>query len=64
VDPIELVAVGAWAFVVSVIGRLAGLVLDNLRLPVVLLFASTPAASSLADGGRPRRADRRSTANH
>jgi uncharacterized membrane protein YfcA len=48
-DALALIAVGMWAFVVSVIGGLAGLVLGNLRLPVMLLFASSPAAGAGAN---------------
>lgn len=48
-DPIDLAAVAAWAFVVAVVGGLAGLVLGNLRLPVVLLVASSPAAGAGAN---------------
>ena len=41
--------VGVWAFVVSVIGGLVGLVLGNLRLPVVVQFSSSPAAGAGAN---------------
>jgi uncharacterized protein len=49
VEPVELVAVGVWAFAVSAIGGLVGLVLGNLRLPVVVLFATSPAAGAGAN---------------
>jgi uncharacterized protein len=49
VDALELIAVGGWAFVVSLVGGLVGLVLGNLRLPVVVLFASSPAAGAGAN---------------
>jgi hypothetical protein len=49
VEAWELVAVGAWAFVVSLIGGLVGLVLGNLRLPVVVQFSSSPAAGAGAN---------------
>lgn len=52
----ELIAVGVWAFVVSLIGGLVGLVLGNLRLPVVVQFSSSPAAgagANVAISGRP-----------
>lgn len=45
----ELIAVGAWAFVVSLFGGLVGLVLGNLRLPVVLAFATSPGAGAGAN---------------
>ena len=41
--------VGVWAFVVSLIGGLVGLVLGNLRLPVVVQFSSSPAAGAGAN---------------
>lgn len=47
--PVELVVVGVWAFVVSLVGGLVGLVLGNLRLPVIVLFASSPAAGAGAN---------------
>jgi uncharacterized membrane protein YfcA len=49
VAPVELIVVGAWAFVVSLVGGLVGLVLGNLRLPVMVLFASSPAAGAGAN---------------
>ena len=45
----ELIVVGVWAFVVSLIGGLVGLVLGNLRLPVVVQVSSTPAAGAGAN---------------
>jgi uncharacterized protein len=48
-EPVELIAVGAWAFVVSLVGGLVGLVLGNLRLPVMVLFATSPAAGAGAN---------------
>lgn len=45
----ELVVVGVWAFLVSLGGGLVGLVLGNLRLPVVVQFASSPAAGAGAN---------------
>jgi uncharacterized protein len=49
VEAWELIVVGAWAFVVSLIGGLVGLVLGNLRLPVVVQFSSSPAAGAGAN---------------
>jgi uncharacterized membrane protein YfcA len=46
---VELVAVAAWSFAVAVGGGLVGLVLGNMRLPVVLLAASSPAAGAGAN---------------
>lgn len=40
----ELAALALWCFLVALSGGLAGLVLGNIRLPVVLLLASSPAA--------------------
>jgi uncharacterized protein len=51
VDPLELVAFCAWCFAVALTGGLVGLVLGNIRLPVVLLAASSPAAGAGANIG-------------
>jgi uncharacterized protein len=48
-DALAIIAVGVWAFTVSLIGGLVGLVLGNLRLPVVVLFATSPAAGAGAN---------------
>jgi uncharacterized membrane protein YfcA len=47
----EYVALAAWCFLVALGGGLVGLVLGNLRLPVVLLLASSPAAGAGANIG-------------
>jgi uncharacterized protein len=47
----EYVALVAWCFVVALGGGLVGLVLGNLRLPAVLLLASSPAAGAGANVG-------------
>lgn len=49
VGPIELAAVAVWSFSVSVAGGLVGLVLGNLRLPLIVLVASSPAAGAGAN---------------
>jgi len=49
VEAWELIAVGTWAFVVALIGGLVGLVLGNLRLPVVVQLSSSPAAGAGAN---------------
>ena len=46
-----LVAVGLWCFVTALAGGLVGLVLGNIRLPVVVLAASSPAAGAGANIG-------------
>jgi uncharacterized protein len=46
---VELVALAVWAFIVSLVGGLAGLVLGNLRLPLVVQLASSPAAGAGAN---------------
>jgi uncharacterized protein len=46
---VDLVLLAAWCFVVALGGGLVGLVLGNLRLPVVLLVASSPAAGAGAN---------------
>jgi uncharacterized membrane protein YfcA len=48
-DAFELLAVVLWAFAVSLVGGIVGLVLGNLRLPVLLLFATSPAAGAGAN---------------
>lgn len=45
----DLVVVAAWSFAVAVAGGVAGLVLGNLRLPVLLQFSSSPAAGAGAN---------------
>ena len=45
----ELALLAIWCFVVALGGGLVGLVLGNLRLPVVLLIASSPAAGAGAN---------------
>jgi uncharacterized membrane protein YfcA len=51
VEALELVLFCAWCFVVAVAGGAVGLVLGNIRLPVVLLVASSPAAGAGANIG-------------
>jgi uncharacterized membrane protein YfcA len=46
-----IAAVAVWCFVVALAGGLVGLVLGNIRLPVVLLAASSPAAGAGANIG-------------
>ena len=48
-SPVELVVVFAWSFAVSFAGGLVGMVLGNLRLPVILLVGTTTAAASGAN---------------
>jgi uncharacterized protein len=45
----ELICVAVWSFAVAVAGGLAGLVLGNLRLPVVLQFSTSAAAGAGAN---------------
>lgn len=45
----ELALVAIWSFAVAVAGGIAGLVLGNLRLPVVLQFSSSAAAGAGAN---------------
>jgi uncharacterized membrane protein YfcA len=47
----EYVALAAWCFLVALGGGLVGLVLGNMRLPVVLLLATSPAAGAGANIG-------------
>jgi uncharacterized protein len=46
---LELVGVAAWSFAVAVAGGAVGLVLGNLRLPLFLLAASSPASAGGAN---------------
>ncbi|MFL5912290.1 MAG: sulfite exporter TauE/SafE family protein [Gaiellaceae bacterium] len=48
---LALVLLALWCFAVALAGGVAGLVLGNLRLPVVLLAATTPAAGAGANIG-------------
>ena len=41
---LTLAAVGLWCFIVAFVGGLLGLVLGNIRLPILLLAGSNPAA--------------------
>ncbi len=50
-DPFGLIAVCAWCFAVAMAGGLVGLVLGNIRLPVIVLVASSPAAGAGANIG-------------
>jgi uncharacterized membrane protein YfcA len=45
----DLVVVAIWSFAVALAGGVAGLVLGNLRLPVVLQFSSSAAAGAGAN---------------
>jgi uncharacterized membrane protein YfcA len=51
VDPLEVAAVAVWCFLVALIGGLVGLVLGNIRLPMILLAASSPAGGAGANIG-------------
>ena len=48
-EALELTLLAVWSFAVAVAGGIAGLVLGNLRLPVVIAFASSPAAGAGAN---------------
>ena len=47
----EYALLAAWCFVVALLGGFVGLVLGNLRLPLVVLLASTPGAGAGANIG-------------
>jgi uncharacterized membrane protein YfcA len=51
VDAFELILFCAWCFLVALAGGAVGLVLGNIRLPAVLLIASSPAAGAGANIG-------------
>lgn len=48
-DAATLIGVGIWCFVVALAGGLVGLVLGNIRLPVMLFAAASPAAAGGAN---------------
>lgn len=48
-EVLGLIAFVAWCFAVAFAGGLVGLVLGNIRLPALLLFASSPAAGAGAN---------------
>jgi uncharacterized protein len=50
-DALLLVAVGLWCFLTAFAGGLVGLVLGNIRLPVLVFAASSPAAGAGANIG-------------
>jgi uncharacterized membrane protein YfcA len=50
-DAVELIAFCAWCFTMALVGGAVGIVLGNVRLPVVLLVASSPAAGAGANIG-------------
>jgi uncharacterized membrane protein YfcA len=50
-EALELILFCAWCFAVALAGGAVGLVLGNIRLPVVLLVASSPAAAAGANIG-------------
>jgi uncharacterized membrane protein YfcA len=49
VSPLELIAVAIWSFIVSFFGGMVGMVLGNLRLPLVVLVGSSAAAAAGAN---------------
>jgi len=50
-DPLAVIAVVTWCFAVALAGGLVGLVLGNIRLPVILLAASSPSTGAGANIG-------------
>ncbi len=48
-DALPLIALAVWSFAIALAGGVAGLVLGNLRLPLVVLLASSPAAAAGAN---------------
>jgi uncharacterized membrane protein YfcA len=50
-DALLLAGVALWCFLTAVAGGLVGLVLGNIRLPVIVLAASSPAAGAGANIG-------------
>ena len=48
-SPLELSSVAIWSFAVALAGGVAGLVLGNLRLPLILQFSSSTSAGAGAN---------------
>lgn len=48
-SPLELILVAVWAFTVSFFGGMVGMVLGNLRLPLIVLVGSSAAAAAGAN---------------
>jgi hypothetical protein len=48
---VALALVAAWCFLVAAAGGAVGLVLGNIRLPVIVLAATSPAAGAGANIG-------------
>jgi uncharacterized membrane protein YfcA len=46
-----IIAVAAWCFVVALLGTSVGLILGTIRLPIILLVSSSPAAGAGANVG-------------
>lgn len=46
-----MIAVVAWCFIVALLGTSIGLVLGSIRLPILLLVSSSPAAGAAANVG-------------
>ena len=46
-----MIAVAAWCFVVALVGTSVGLILGSIRLPILLLVSSSPAAGAAANVG-------------
>jgi hypothetical protein len=59
-EALLLAGVALWCFLTAVAGGLVGLVLGNIRLPVIVLAASSPAAG--AGAAVDRRSGRRRAA--
>jgi hypothetical protein len=55
VHGLALLGVGIWCFVVALLGGLLGLVLGNIRLPVLLLGANPAAAAVSSSASRSER---------
>jgi len=49
VSPLEAVALAVWCFLVALAGGLVGLVLGNIRLPVVVALSASPATGGGAN---------------
>ncbi len=48
-DALTLIGIAVFSFAVALAGGVAGLVLGNLRLPLLILFASSPSAAAAAN---------------
>jgi uncharacterized membrane protein YfcA len=59
-----MIAVAAWCFIVALLGTSVGLILGSIRLPILLLVSSSPAAGAAANVGISAAAAATAAATH